>query len=127
MKECVIVVTGDVEHLQELLKVLASVPYQVAECDSCSKLQVLISDCGASAVILDLDSVRVDNRFLKTLRTENPRIAILAVSSRKVHPELRESISSYILACLSKPIDAEELKFWLRTIMHDSLSKGPAP
>jgi len=127
MKECVIVVTGDVEHLGELLKVLASMPYKVAECESCSNLQILISDSGASAVILDLDSVPVDNRCLKRLKTENPRIPMLTVSSRKVHPELRESISSYILARLGIPIDAEELEFWLRSIMHDSHAKGPAP
>ncbi len=121
-----VVVASSVEHLEE---VCAAVPkmYRIIECGSSSKLADLINDNAARLLILDLDSISVDNKFLRKLKTENPDLSILAVSVKTMHPELRESISSYIHACLTKPLDAEELRFWLRSITHDYRNKGPRP
>jgi DNA-binding NtrC family response regulator len=127
MKEPVIVIVADSEQHEEVRTALAGEGDRTIGCESCSNLQELISDKASSIVILDLDSCHVDNRFLKKLKTENPGLSILAISSKKFHPELRESICSYIHACLNKPLDPEELKFWLRSITLDGSQKGRSP
>ncbi len=124
MKVPIIVLASDIEQLKELRTALAAGSYRIIECESCANLSGLISDSGSSVVILDLDSVSVDNRFLRHLKADNPGLSVLTISGQKLHPELRESISSYIHACLSKPLDADELKFWLRSIIHDTLELG---
>jgi DNA-binding NtrC family response regulator len=124
MKEPIVVLASDIELVEILRTALAAGPYRIMECESCANLSGLISDSGSSVLILDLDSVTVDNRFLRHLKADNPGLFILTISGQKLHPELRESISSYIHACLSKPLDAEELKFWLRSIIHDALEQG---
>jgi DNA-binding NtrC family response regulator len=126
MKESTIIVVGDAAYLQEVRTALPE-GSRIVESEFCSGLPNLISDNAARVVILDLDSVPVDNKLLKELKAMNPDLSILTVSGKKHHPELRESISSYILACLSKPIDAEELRFWLKSIAHDKLGIGPSP
>lgn len=124
MKVPIIVLASDIEPLKELRTALAAGPYRIIECESCANLSGLISDSGSSVLILDLDSVSVDNRFLRQLKADSPGLSVLTISGQKLHPELRESISSYIHACLSTPIDADELKFWLRSIIHDTLEQG---
>jgi DNA-binding NtrC family response regulator len=124
VKKPVIVLAADIELLKDLSAALAEGPYRIIECGSCAGLPGLISDTGSRVVILDLDSVSIDNKFVRLLKSDNPGLSILTLSDQKLHPELRESISSYIHACLSKPLDADELKFWLRSIAHDTLEQG---
>ncbi len=125
MNETVVVASG-VEHIGEVRAALPKI-YRIIECGSSSKLTDLINENAARVLILDLDSISVDNKFVRKLKTQNPDLSILAFSIKTMHPELRESISSYIHACLSKPLDPEELRFWLRSITHDYQNKGPSP
>lgn len=68
------------------------------------------------AVILDLDSLSVDNRFIRKLCKENPGLRVIGTSGRRFHPELEESMRTFISACLSKPVDEDELIYWLKSI-----------
>ncbi|MCK9377282.1 MAG: hypothetical protein M0P73_14170 [Syntrophobacterales bacterium] len=67
-------------------------------------------------VILDMDSLAADNRFFRELKRRAPGIHLLALSSRSYHPGLEEAMGSHIYACLAKPLDPEELRYWLRSI-----------
>jgi hypothetical protein len=51
---------------------------------------------------------------------------ILCLSSARFHPELKESFLSHIYACLTKPIDPDELRYWLRSIQEDERNRGAA-
>ena len=73
------------------------------------------------AVIIDLDSVTVDNRTIKDLALQVPNIPFLFVSKESFHPELKDSIRDYVYACLTKPIDSEELNYWLKSIKEDKV------
>jgi len=117
-----LVIASTVKIVEEVWTVLFK-DYRIIECESISKLEDLINENDARVLILDLDSISADNNFLKRLKTASQQLTILAVSNRKLHPELRESICSHIHACLSKPIDSEELGFWLRTIKQDNQSR----
>jgi hypothetical protein len=48
-----------------------------------------IRETGRRAVILDLDTLPVDNRLFRTLRKTNPGVCIIALSNRPFHPELK--------------------------------------
>jgi len=67
-------------------------------------------------VILDLDTVRVDNTFFRRLKKQNPDVHIMCLSSRRHHPGLEEAMGSHIYASLAKPLNAEEFFFWLKSI-----------
>ncbi len=71
------------------------------------------------AVIIDLDSVAVDNRGIRELALQRPAIPFLCVSKERFHPELKDSIRDHIYACLTKPIDPAELCYWLQCIQKD--------
>jgi hypothetical protein len=67
-------------------------------------------------VILDLDTVPVTSQFLRGLRKIHPQLHMLGVSKLSYHPGLEEVIGSHLFACLVKPLDVEELSFWLKSI-----------
>ena len=74
------------------------------------------------AVIIDLDSVAVDNRTIRSLALQFPKIPFLCLSKERFHPELKDSIRDHIYACLIKPIDPDELGYWLKCIREDDRS-----
>jgi DNA-binding NarL/FixJ family response regulator len=73
-----------------------------------------------NVVIVDIDTVSVDNRTIRNLRVKNPEVFLLCVSKDRFHPELHEALSSHIFACINKPIDQDELSYWLRSICQNS-------
>jgi two-component system response regulator GlrR len=84
-----------------------------------SELKTKIKDASFIAVIMDLDSVGIDNRTVKELASAIPSIPFLCLSKERFHPELKDSIRDHIYACLTKPIDPDELNYWLKCIRDD--------
>jgi len=67
-------------------------------------------------LIVDLDTLPIDNHFFRSLKKQNPNLQILCLSSRTYHPALQEAMGSHIYASLAKPLNTEELFYWLKTI-----------
>ncbi len=77
------------------------------------------------AAILDIDSVPLDNRTIRRLTLEFPSVSFFCTSHR-FHPELKEAICYHLFACLRKPVDPEELHYFLRCIRdNETESRGP--
>ena len=68
------------------------------------------------AVIIDIDSVPVDNRTIRNLTVQHPTLYFFCLSERRFHPELANAIGSYLYACIKKPVDPDELFFWIDSI-----------
>jgi hypothetical protein len=75
------------------------------------------NDC--RALILNLDKVAATNKVFRNLKTKRPLLNIIALSKRQFHPELEEAIREYISVCLARPVDSDELVYWLRTIFEN--------
>ncbi len=69
-----------------------------------------------AVLIIDLDSLPVDNTFFRSLKKKYPDLHIFCLSSRTHHPELEEAMGSHICASLAKPLNSEELFYWLKAI-----------
>ncbi len=123
----IMVVDSDPKERQKLCRLLKKNNYQTMPVDSPAELLSHIRESPFYAVILDLDSLTVDNRFLRGLRTENPDLCILGVSCRTFHPELEEAMRTHISACLIKPVDPDELIYWLKSICGGEPSSRASP
>ena len=69
-----------------------------------------------AVVIIDLDTIPVDMRLFRRLKRLKPALNIIGLSSRPFHPGLEEAMTSYIYACLSKPVDEDELNFLIKSL-----------
>jgi len=123
MDRPIVVVDADKNQCKNLCGLLKQENHNVVELYSLLSLKKIVQDTPCRVVILDLDSVPVDNRFIKEFRRQNPGLPIMVLSSRSFHPELEQVMSKHICACLRKPPDQEELLYCIKSFcenQHDS-------
>uniref|UniRef100_A0A7V4LC56 Response regulator n=1 Tax=Desulfobacca acetoxidans TaxID=60893 RepID=A0A7V4LC56_9BACT len=112
----VVVVTGERGQAPELLGILSSLTYTGVTVPSLAELEDCLPLSPHVAVILDLDTVRPTPSTLRGLKKRYPSLHFMGISSQAYHPGMEEVIGSHLYACLVRPVDAEELGFWLKTI-----------
>lgn len=115
-KPAVLVVAGDGGPGHQVCSLLQELDYPAALISSLKDLEQELKKDSGVAVILDLDTVPVNNQFLRGLRKNYRQLDILGMSELPYHPGLEEVIGSHLLACLVQPLDVEELCFWLKSI-----------
>lgn len=116
MKKTIAVVNANPDERGELCRLLERSHYRADPIEALSELTRRLAEVRCDALILDLDTPAVDNRFIRTLTRENPDLCIIGTSSRHFHPELEEAMRAHISACLSKPVSEEELVYWLKSL-----------
>ena len=117
------VIDADIQHGRQFCDLLQDLNYSVSLIHSLKDLEQELHKDPEVAVILDLDTVPVNSQFLRGLRKIHPQLHMLGISRLSYHPGLEEVIGSYLFACLVKPLDVEELSFWLKSIT-ENLSSG---
>ena len=116
MRDRVVVVDANEEHRRKLCTTLQGKDFSTDAIDSLTNLGEKIKEIGCRVLILDLDSLPVDNHFIKNFRKENPTVHIVGLSGRAFHPELKEALTRHIHACLGKPVDEDELIVWVKSL-----------
>ena len=120
MKNEVVVLDASKTQSENVCKILETHNYKAASMHSLPDFDGYIRDSLCRALILNLDNISVTNKILKQLKEKNPLLNIIAVSERQFHPELEESLREYISACLERPIDEDELMYWLKTVFENN-------
>ncbi|MCF8107746.1 MAG: response regulator [Desulfohalobiaceae bacterium] len=69
------------------------------------------------ALIIDLDTMAVDDHFLHQLYQSNRKCPVIVLSSRSFHIELKEAMRRNIFAVLRKPSSNEELRICLKALL----------
>ena len=119
MHRPILVVDPDVGKCQEFRDILRRHHLKSMALHSLEDLKKGVQTGGFRVVILDLDALPVNNRFFRNIRKQDPTIQIVGLSSYPFHPELQEAMSEHICSCLSKPVDEEELLFWVKSLLED--------
>jgi DNA-binding NtrC family response regulator len=109
MKKPIILVSSEEEQLAELSGTLGTHDYHAIATRSTDELEAFLREHSSRVIVLDLDTVPVDNRFFRNIKERNPALHIIVLSCLPFHPELKEAILSHIDVCLSKPLNADDL------------------
>jgi DNA-binding NtrC family response regulator len=112
----VTVIEADVQYCRELCSLLEESDFPVAPLYSLEDLPKHLRRERVAVLIVDLDNLAVNNNFFRSLKKQYPNLHILCLSSRTYHPGLEEAMGSHICASLAKPLNAEELFYWLKAI-----------
>lgn len=123
----VLIVSRDAQVIQTLGRQLAEANHVAEAMDQLDALRRELIGGGCLAAILDLDSLALDNAAVRELVRLNPAICVLGVSRERLHPNLQEAIRSHLQACLSSPVDSDELRFWLRCAAEQRQSSRAPP
>ena len=112
----VVVLDMDENHSKALCTMLEAKQYHAVPLQSLDSIQGYIQKRTCLAVILDVGNESVDNRSIRQLTLDNPGVYFFVMSQHSYNPELEESICYHIYACLNKPVDQDEMFYWLRSI-----------
>ncbi len=118
-KKTILLINADPVESAGIAHLLKEADFNTQSVTSSSELNKKLDNTSFTAVIMDLDSLALDNRSIKDLTLQFPDVPFLCVSKERFHPELKDSIRDHIYACLTKPIDPDELKYWLKCIRED--------
>jgi DNA-binding NtrC family response regulator len=121
-QKTVILISRASDELLKIRKTLEENRYAVHVVDDIKSLHLALAEMGAGCVILDLDVMDFDNPTIRQLTIQYPQIYFLCMSKNRFHPELKDAICYHIYACLTKPLDYDELLYWLRCIENDVAS-----
>lgn len=111
------------KNQREALRLGAMVAERDYDSEILSSLEVLASRLGADDVIaafIDIDTIPTDNRCIRNLTLKHPAVYFFCISRDRFHPELKDAICYHIYACLNKPIDPDELNFFLDSMATDA-------
>jgi DNA-binding NtrC family response regulator len=120
MEKEVVVLDTDKKQCKSLCALLTDHEYLSTAMSSLTKMDEYLGENDCRAIILNLDNISVTNKILKDLKRKNPMINIIGLSKRQFHPELEEALREYISVCLAKPVDPDELTYWLKTIYENN-------
>jgi DNA-binding NtrC family response regulator len=115
----IILLDADQDSRRELSNILESKNYPVTVTEVLSSLEESLESDQYVAVIIDIDSVPIDNRTIRNLALKYPGIRFLGTSKDRFHPELKDAICYHIYACLNKPVDPDELLYWIKCIYEE--------
>lgn len=105
---------------ESLSAVLGSNAYSTKVVGSLEEAHRYLASDTYVTVIVDVDSIPVDNRRLQDLAARSRGVRFLCISEDTFHPQLRDAISRHFYACLKAPVDPDELLFWLKAIEKDN-------
>ncbi len=114
MAKRIAVVNGNNEEREDLCAALRKYLFQVASFPSLVDFEQGERDFAVA--IFDLNSLSVTNQLLEQYSKTMPGLYMIVISSRTFHPELRESMATCLTACLTKPVDLNELVYLLKGI-----------
>ncbi len=112
----IILVTGRTNELEKICQLLSKNNYHYHWIKSMDQIEETMNLISFNCIIFDLDSIDVDNRTIRELTIKYPAVYFLCLSTDRFHPELKDAICYHIFACLTKPVDHDELLYWLRCI-----------
>ncbi len=120
MKRKVILIGKESKELNKIEIVLTKNNYRPYLRENIENLDRNLADISCNCVVLDLDSISIDNRTIRELTIQYPHVYFLCMSIDRFHPELKDAICYHIYACLTKPLDYDELLYWLRCIDNEA-------
>lgn len=119
MKKKIVILAANQNSCVELSEIINSKNYPLVQTQALSSLEDFLESDQYVAVVLDIDSVPVDNRTIRELALKYPGVRFLCTSKDRFHPELKDAICYHIYACLTKPVDPDELLYWIKSIYEE--------
>ena len=119
MKKKIVILDANQNSCGKLSDIINSKNYPFIQAQALSSLEDFLESDQYVAVVLDIDSVPVDNRTIRELALKYPGVRFLCTSKDRFHPELKDAICYHIYACLNKPVDPDELLFWIKSIYEE--------
>lgn len=124
--EQVAILSADAEDIAAFCHEIQQADYRTTVYSSVDQLDEGLVRNPCFAVILDADGIELNDFIIRKLKSRHPQTHFLLASRNPFHPELQESISRILYACLRKPANLEEITYLFRSISLRIPNRGTA-
>ena len=124
MKKKIIVLDKDEAQCTDLCSLIEQEDYPDVATHSTPMLEQCLETQNCLGVFIDIDTVPLTNRDIRQIALKFPGTYIFCISKHPFHPELKEAICYHVFACLNRPVDPDELFYWLRSVYQDDQDEG---
>ena len=125
MGDRVLVINANKDECREMCNLLRQEGFNPIAVHRLEDLRDRLQKTNCIAAILDIDTIHLDNRTVQELSLQFPEVYFLCTSKDRFHPELKDAIYYHIYACLNKPVDPDELFYWLKCIIKNKTESQP--
>lgn len=115
-----VIASSDQKWCDDLASVIEGEQLKTAKAYSIEELKERLSSSQVVVAVVDIDLLPINNRLIRKLALKYPGLNFLCISTDRFHPNLKEGMTSKIYACIQKPIDIDELLYFIRSIYKDS-------
>ena len=115
----IVILDSDREQSRQLCELLAEQNYPCLAVDSIHMLGERLAQGDCIGAFIDIDTVSITNRDIRLMALKHPGTCFFCLSKHKFHPELRDAICYHVYACINRPVDPDELLYWIRSIYQD--------
>ena len=115
----VLIADADRKHCRTICTMLKKHGFGAESVYTLASLERHLMRAKRLVVVLDFDSLSIDNRTVRRISMNHPGVSFLGLSDHRFGPEFREAICHHLYACLKKPIDPDELTYLARGIYED--------
>lgn len=94
-------------------------PKDLYQASVLASLKAMTAELQASSTCIaamDIDTLEPDIQRIRALKRNYSNLVLLAFSDRKFHPEHKEVLSKYFFACLTKPVDVDEMLYLIKDV-----------
>jgi len=124
MNKSILVIDANKDQCRGLCELLEKAQFKAVPLFSTRNLEKSIKETKCQTIFWDIDTVPVDNRNVRNLTIKFPAVYFFCISEHPFHPDLKDAICYHIYACINRPIDPDELFYWLRSIDQNDLDPG---
>ena len=110
------ILDADINHCRDLCALVKKLEFAAVPIHTIERLSEYLSRFDQTAVIMNIDTMAIKNRDIRNLARKHRLTTFLCISENKFHPDFKEAICNHIFAWLKKPIDPDELSFFLNSI-----------
>ncbi len=115
----ILVLDANQKSCRQFCELLQQQQYSAIAMHSLEGLEDRLAEQQYLAVFIDIDTIKIDNRTVRKLTLNFPAVYFFCLSQHPFHPELEDAICYHIYACLKKPVDPEELTYWIKSIYQE--------
>lgn len=116
----IVIASSDQKWCIDLVSVLEQEQLKATKAYSVEELKQVLSSSQIVIAVVDIELLPLSKNVIRELAIKYPGLNFLCISRNRFHPDLKEVLTSDIYACIQKPIDIEELLYFIRSIYKDS-------
>ena len=109
-------ITNDSSFGKSLMGQLPKALYRTHTLTSLTAMTENLPAASTCIAAMDIDTIEPDIQRIRALKKKYLNLVLLAFSGRKFHPEHQEVLSNHFFACLTKPVDVDEMLYLIKDI-----------